>query len=318
MATTVRRRGDAIERESAILPGFAKRPGRSTWVRLLRPYGLILPLVAWWGLIIAYPLVRAVLISFTNSSPLNPTVRFVGPANFAQIFAGGATREAVLFTIVFAVVSTALELTAGTILALLLSRLRRFRWLRGVMMVPWALSEIVVATAGAWFFNSRFGLVDAIFHTALGIRPVWLGDVTLARLAVILMNSWEFTPLVGLFILTALLNVPSELVEQAKVDGASEARTYQYVHWNMIQPIFFGVATFVTAVNIVAFALPYAMTGGGPGTSTSLASYQVYELAIPGLQYASGAALGIVILAMVLITAAIGGTLMRRAERRLS
>ena len=291
---------------------------RRRWARVLRPYALLTPLLVWWGMIIAYPLVRAVVLSLTNASPLNgPTSHFVGLSNFRDIFAGGATTTAVEFTVVFALASTAIEVTAGTILALLLSRLRRFTWLRGVVMVPWAISEIVTATAGAWLFNAQFGMVNGMLHAVFGVRPVWLSNVTLARLALILMNSWEFMPLAFLFILTGLLNVPRELVEQARVDGAGELPTYFYVHWHLVKPLVIGIATFLTAINMVAFALPYTMTGGAPGTSTLLAAYQVYEEAIPGLQYGAGAALGIVILAMVLVVGAVGSILLRRAERRL-
>ena len=287
--------------------------------RVLRPYGYIAPLLVWWGMIIAYPLVRAIYLSFTDSSPLVPTTNFVGLSNFTSIFAGGATTTAFEFTVVFALCSTAVEILAGGILALLFSRLRPgFGWLIGVVMIPWAISEIVTATAGAWLFNGQFGMVNGVLHALFGIKPVWLSNVTLARLALILMNSWEFTPLAFLFILTALTNVPRDLVEQATVDGAGNLKTYQHVHWHIVKPVLLGIATFVTAINIVAFALPYQMTGGAPGTSTLLVAYQVYVLAIPGLQYAQGAALGLVILAMVLVVAGTGGFLLRRAERRLA
>lgn len=288
------------------------------WRRRLRPYALILPLFLWWALIIGYPLVRAVAISLTNSSPLNGQNRFVGLQNFVAVFSGGATTDAVTFTIVFALASTALQMLFGATVAVLLSRLRRFRWLRGVVLIPWGISEIVVATAGTWMFNARYGLVDAIFHALAGIRPVWLSNVTLARLALIIMNSWEYFPLVSLFILTALLNVDRGLVEQAQVDGASKVATYRHVVWHLVKPVVMGIGTFVTAINVVAFALPYAMTGGAPGTSTLLVSYQVYQLAIPGLEYGAGAALGVIVLAIVLVVGTAGGLLVRRAQRRLT
>jgi multiple sugar transport system permease protein len=316
--------GQATEVEAAGAGGLTSvrpRAHRRSRARVLRPYGYIAPLLIWWGMIIAYPLVRAVYLSFTNASPLNGSTgtSFVGLSNFQSIFAGGETTTAVEFTLAFAVCSTVIEILAGTVLALLLSRLRPgLRWLTGVIMIPWAISEIVTATAGLWLFNAQFGMVNGLLHALFDIRPVWLSNVTLARLALILMNSWEFTPLAFLFILTGLTNVPQDLVEQATVDGAGEVKTYQHVHWHIVKPIVLGIATFITAINIVAFALPYAMTGGAPGTSTLLVAYQVYELAIPGLQYAQGAALGLVTLAMVLVVAGIGGLLLRRAERRLA
>lgn len=147
-------------------PPLSARPTttRKRFARLLYPYGLLTPLLLWWGIIIAYPLVRAVIISLTNASPLTPTTSFVGLSNFREVFAGGATTASVEFTAEFAIASTAIELVGGATLALLLSRLRRFRWLRGVVMIPWAISEIVTATAGTWLFNARFGMVNAIFH----------------------------------------------------------------------------------------------------------------------------------------------------------
>lgn len=305
-----------VELEAVV--GASTRRRYPQWGRRLRPYALLLPLLLLWAMIIGYPLVRAVVISLTDSSPLNGSTRYVGLQNFIAVFSGGATTGAVAFTVVFALASTAVEMFLGVALAVLLSRLRRFRWLRGVMLIPWGISEIVVATAGLWLFNSRYGLVDAIFHALAGIRPEWLSTVTLARLALIIMNSWEYFPLVGLFVLTALLNVDRDLVEQAQVDGATELATYRHVVWHLVQPVAVSIGTFVTAVNVVAFALPYAMTGGAPGTSTLLVSYQVYELAIPGLQYGAGAALGVVILAIVLIIGALGGLLIRRAQRRLT
>jgi multiple sugar transport system permease protein len=303
-------------------PGRADQRYRHPLWRRLQPYGLLIPLLVAWGATIAYPLVRVVILSFTNSSPLIHPERFVGLANFTEIFTGGSTggstRTAVLFTLVFALACTTIELTFGSAIAILLSRRGRHTRLLGVIMIPWAISEIVTATAANWLFNAKFGMVDAIFRLVGLPQVVWLSSPTLARVAIIVMNSWEFMPLACLFILTGLTTVPADLIDQAKVDGATEPRIYRHVHWPIVKPVFAGIGTFITAINLVAFALPYAMTNGGPGTATYLLSYQVYELAIPGLQYGGGAALGVVTLILVLIIAAVGGFIVRRADRKLS
>ncbi len=151
--------------------------------RALRPYGYIAPLLVWWGMIIAYPLVRAIYLELYGLVAPGPHDQFSWAYRTStSIFAGGATTTAFEFTVVFALCSTAVEILAGGILALLFSRLRPgFGWLIGVVMIPWAISEIVTATAGAWLFNGQFGMVNGVLHALFGIKPVWLSNVTLAR-----------------------------------------------------------------------------------------------------------------------------------------
>jgi multiple sugar transport system permease protein len=160
-------------------------------------------------------------------------------------------------------------------------------------------------------------MVDDLIARVLPFRPIWLASPTLARIVVIGLDIWKNAPWASLIILAGLQNIPRELYEAAKVDGASAWRTFYSIILPMLAPLIFTLLIFISTYRVLTFDIVYGLTQGGPGTSTSLLSYQVYKLAFTGLFYGYGSAVAVFSFLIVLALCLIFFWFMRRSERAL-
>lgn len=286
--------------------------------RILLAYALIAPAVIWRGAVAIYPFLHTIVQSFTNASPLNFTTHFVGLRNFHTLLTDPVITDTLVFTFVFTVASTALQLIYALGIATILNRAFRGRTIvRAVTLLPWAMPPIVAATAAYWIFNYRYGMIDDLIARVIPLRPVWLADPTMARISVILLDTWKNAPWASIIILAGLQNVPGELYEAARVDGASRWKTFRSVVLPLLAPLLFTLTIFIASARVLTFDIVYGLTQGGPGTSTSLLSYQVYKLAFSGLYYGYGSAIAVFAFLIVLVISLVGFFFVRRSSAAL-
>ncbi len=282
--------------------------------RVLLAYALIAPAVLWRAGVAVYPFLHTIAQAFTNESPLTPVTRWVGLRNFGDMFSDPTVTDTLTFTAIFTVASTALQLVYGLGIATLLNRAFRGRTLvRAVNLLPWAMPTIVIATAAQWLFNSQYGMLDDLIARVVPVRPVWLADPNGARLAVILLDTWKNAPFAAIILLAGLQNISGELYEAARVDGASSWRTFRSIVLPLLAPVLVTLTIFIAAQRVLSFDVVYGLTQGGPGSSTSLLSYQVYKLAFSGLYYGYGAAIAVFAFLIVLAIGLVGYVVLRRS-----
>lgn len=285
---------------------------------ILLGYALIAPAIIWRLAVAIYPFLNTVFQSFTNSSPLAGIPRFVGLDNYIRIFHDPVIVQSLSFTFIFTVASTAIQLVYALAIALLLNRAFRGRgFVRAINLLPWAMPAIVIATASQWMFNSQYGMIDDLIVRVLPFRPIWLASPSLARIVVILLDVWKNAPWAALILLAGLQNVPRELYEAARVDGASAWRTFYSVILPVLAPLIFTLLIFISTYRVLTFDLVYGLTQGGPGNATTVLSYQVYQLAFTGLYYGYGSALAVFAFIVVATLSLIFFLFMRRSERAL-
>ena len=298
------------------LAAVAARRRRRRYInRLLLAYALIAPAVLWRSAVAGYPFVRTILQGFTNESPMAPVTHWVGLRNFVTMFQDPIITDTLAFTAIFTVASTALQLIYALGIASLLNRVFPGRTLvRAVNLLPWAMPAIVIATAAQWIFNSQYGMIDDIIARFVPFRPVWLANPAMARVAVTLLDVWKNAPWASIILLAGLQNIPHELYEAARVDGASAWRTFRSVVIPFLAPLLITLTIFIATYRVLTFDIVYGLTQGGPGTSTSLLSYQVYKLAFSGLYYGYGAAVATFTFLIVLVIGLVGFVFLRRSS----
>ena len=285
---------------------------------LLLGYLLVAPAILWRLAIALYPFLSTIIQSFTNSSPLAGTPRFIGLNNYVRIFHDPVVLQSLSFTFLFTVGSSAIQLVYAMGIALLLNKAFRGRgFVRAINLLPWAMPAIVVATASQWMFNSQYGMIDDLIVRVLPFRPIWLASPDLARLVVILLDVWKNAPWASIILLAGLQNVPRELYEAAQVDGASAWRTFRSVMLPLMMPLIFTVLIFITTSRVLTFDIVYGLTQGGPGNATTVLSYQVYQLAFTGLYYGYGSALAVFTFLVVALLSLVLFVFMRRSERAI-
>lgn len=294
------------------------RVSKATRRRWLLAYLLVAPVLIWRLATSAYPFVETVRLSFRDNSAIRRTDEFIGLANYRTMLDDPDVHAAISFTIFFTVVSVTLQLVLGLGLAELLNREFRLRSVaRAVNLLPWAMSGIVVAMAAKWIFDQNYGLVNDLIWRLTGERPLWLTNVTLARMAVVFTDVWKNTAFMAIIFLGGLQGIPREYHEAAMIDGASRFRAYWSITFPLLLPLIASLALFAAIQRILSFEIVYALTSGGPGNATSLLSYLVYQKAFRGVDFGYASALAIGLFLVVLIVGLIGFAVVRRAWSRV-
>ncbi len=233
---------------------------------------------------------------------------FVGLGNYIEQLTSGNFWAATFRALFFTVVSTGLELMLGLGLALLMDQPLRFRWfLRGIIILPWALPTIVNALMWRWIDNAEYGSLNALL-TQLGLISdyrVWLSNSNTAMWMVIIADVWKMTPLVAILLLAALQTVDRELVDAAMVDGASSFRAFRHVIGPLIMPVVLIVLVLRTMEAFKVFDIIWIMTGGGPANATQTIAIYAYQTAYQGYDFGQGAAIGYLIVLVIMVLAAV-------------
>lgn len=286
--------------------------------RVLLAYLLVTPVLVWRLFTSVYPFLRTFYLSFFDHSPVRRTFDFIGLDNYVALTRDANVSATLSFTFFFTTTSVALQVLLGLGIAELLNQRFRLRNLtRAVNLLPWAMAPIVIATAARWIFHQDFGLVNDIIWRLSGERPLWLVNITSARFAVTLTDVWKNTAFLAIIFLSGLQGIPAELYEAAKIDGSDGVRSYWYITLPLLMPLIISMIIFTAIFRVLSFEIVYALTGGGPGTATSLLSYLVYLEGFRVLNFGYASAIAMLLFFIVLVVGLLGYGLLRRAWERL-
>lgn len=280
-------------RDAHARPGLSGRP----WV----PYAFLAPALVLYGVFLLFPLGRAVQFSFFEWDGLGESV-FVGFDNYVEIARNGQLREAFAHALVLIVFFAVIPLLLGLVLAAILTRaqVHGLGFFRTIIFLPQVIAMVVVAVMWRQIYAPD-GPLNA-FLRAIGLdgaTRAWLGDYVWTLPAVGLIGTWVSTGLVTVLLMAGMSRVPRELYEAARLDGASAFREF----FAITLPSVRGEITVALTLTIVAalktFDLVYVTTRGGPGTSTTVPSYEVYRRAFELGEVGAAAAIGVVLTIIV-------------------
>jgi multiple sugar transport system permease protein len=206
-------------------------------------------------------------------------------------------------------VTVSLELSIGMMLALstywVWGRLTGI--LRAIIIIPWAIPQIIQASIWRWMYNTDVGLIGDLF-VRLGLTeapPLFLANPALARWAVIVAYVWKGASVAAIFLMGGLALVPKELTDAAKVDGARSWRRFWTITVPMIMPTILVTLLFRTMAGLQVFDIIYGLTSGGPGTTTETLSSFSYKYYFKFVQYGRGSAYAVVTFLLVLAASVI-------------
>lgn len=289
--------------------------GKERWT----PYLFILPIALYLLLFQLYPLAQEGVLSFTSTSLLSPQLhQWVGLDNYRRLLEASDFQGVLLTTLVYVVACVVLAILLGLGAALLLDAPFRGRGLaRALVTVPWAAPPVAVALIFVWIFNAQYGVFNWALRS-LGIpagQENWLDTPSLALPAILLTTIWQIFPFAAVVILAALQGVSPELKEAATIDGAGRVRVFRAVVWPTIRPSVTLLALFLTIWSLRRFDLIWLMTQGGPIGATETLVIRLYREAFVFRDLGSGAAVGMVGLAVALAVTLVYFRLAQRAER---
>ncbi|MGJ4953726.1 carbohydrate ABC transporter permease [Bradyrhizobium sp. HKCCYLS20291] len=267
---------------------------RTLAVLLLTPAALLL------AVIIAYPVARLFYTSlFSLSLTSGLPARFVGLENYTLVMEDPVFWETTWNTLLITLITVPGALLTGLALALLANLPFRMKWpVRLALLVPWALPLAFAGLIFAWFFHSEYGIVNDVLRR-LGIQGViWFNSPNWAFAAICLTIIWKTSSFMALLILAGLQTIPRSLYEAADVDGAGRLRQFFEITLPLLKPSIVVALIFRTITSLQTFDIPYTMTGGGPGTSTSTLAMYIHQNTVSFLDLGYGSALAVVMFAI--------------------
>lgn len=261
------------------------------------------PLLLVLGGIVAYPLLYSLWLSFTNFNILRQgQTQFVGLDQYLGLPANEAYVSALVNTLVFVGLAVALELLIGLALALALQQVlpRRGRnALRSFLLTPMFVTPIAVGLMFRFLLNQQLGLIPAML-AQIGVRIDFFGP-QLALFSIVGIDVWQWTPFMLLLLLAGLESLPPQPFEAAKVDGAGTWFTFRTVTLPLMRPVI-AVAVLIRGLDAFkVFEYVFAITRGGPGTTTETLQYQVYRTGFSFFRLGEAAAMAFVLVAIVLL-----------------
>ena len=270
------------------------------------------------SLVCVYPILNGVWLSLTNTSLATQENSFVGVANYRLLLSDELFWNAWRHTVIFTVVSTALETLIGLGMALLLSE--RFvgrSVIRASMLIPWAMPTVVTSKMFGWLFDGQHGVINWLLLSAGLIRANvnWYGSADNALGTIIVADVWKTTPFMALLLLAGLQTVPQSLTEAARMDGTNAWQTFWHVRLPLLASTLLIAGLFRALDAFRVFDLVYVLTGGGPADATETLSTLSYKVLFSTLQFGYGSALSTAMFATEAVLALIFGVFIRRRLR---
>lgn len=259
-------------------------------------YLFLAPAVLWVLIFTIYPLLFSFRLSFFNVR-IGQEEIFVGFANFARAFSDPGVLNAARVTLVFVIGGVALQLLLGILFAVLFNRALPARGLlRTVMTLPLFATPIAVGFLFFTIFYEEGGLINGL----LGLRLPWQSNPDWALFAVMLVDTWQWTPFVFIVILAALQGIPEEYFEAARLESSRAWDHLWHITLPLLQPTIILVLALRIAEAFKVFDIPFTLTAGGPGSSTLVYSMFVYRTGRRFFDFGYASALAFLMLIVVL------------------
>ena len=292
-------------------------PARDRWLA----YGLLAPAFCVVALLVGWPLWVIVQMSLRPGRALELGKLLsqpLGAGNFERVLGAPATWAAFAHSAVYTTGTLVPAFALGLVAALLFHRtFPARRWLRSLLLLPWAVPGVIVSISFLWMFDASFGVVNSVLRRLgwLSTDLAWFVDSNTAMIAVILPTIWKSFPFFVITMLAALQSIPATLYEAVRVDGATAWQQFVHVTWPGIR----GAAMLAVLLNTLwtfrEFDIIFASTGGGPAGATETLGILVYREAFGSFRFGTAAALGVVMLVTALGVVATGYRWLREETR---
>lgn len=287
---------------SVVVPVRAARLRRWFGRDAVWAYAFVAPQVIGLVVFILGPVLVSLAMSFLEINMITIESRWVGLRNYQALLLSREFGLAVWNTLYFTFASVPIAVVVALVVALALAQGVRFETTyRALYFMPTVTSSAVIAIVWAWMLNPEFGLINQMLKM-IGIRgPGWIASLEWAMPSVILVAVWHGFGYNMVLFLAGLKNVPRELYEAAKVDGATAWQRFRHVTLPLISPTTFFIVVISVIGSFKVFDLVFMMTRGGPADATQVLLLRMYQLGFSYLLLGQAAAVSWVLFALILL-----------------
>ena len=266
----------------------------------------VLPGIIWVLAFTVFPLLYSLRLSFFQAKMGIPS-RFIGLQNYVRAFGDYRWQNATFVTVFFVVCSVTLTVGLGLGLALLFHRpIRGQRVFRSLFTMPMFTAPIALGYLGLTIFHEDVGAVNTILR-AVGVEhlPRWFSDIWMARMTIVIVDVWQWTPFCFLVLLAGLAALPDEVFEAAVLDTSSWWDTFRFVTLPLLSPVLFTVFMLRLVEAFKVLDLPFSMTNGGPGAATQTMSFYIYLTGLRNFNQGYASAMAYLLLIVMAIIASV-------------
>lgn len=252
-------------------------------------------------MVLALPLVYSLVTSFFDTNlKYRGLGDFVGLQNYIEVLKDTYFLDSVKTTVIFTFFVVVIEFLVGLGIGLLLNNIRKARnFFFTIIIVPMMITPIAVGLIWRLLLHSDLGIVNHVLTQIGLIGRAWLADASIALKTVMFIDIWQNVPYMVLVILAGLVTLPTEPYEAAAIDGASRLQSFFTLTIPMMIPTFSVVLLLRTITALKTYDLIFVLTRGGPGTTTEVISYHIYQQAFRYLEIGKASAMSYLLLLMI-------------------
>lgn len=275
-----------------------KRPRRRDDTRLALLF--ILPALIGFLVFMVWPLLRGIYLSFTKFNLLTPP-KFNGLDNYVRMAQDPVFWNSLKVTIYYVILNIGIQTIFALVIAVMMQRLTRRTWLRGIVLTPYLVSNVVAAMVFLWILDYQLGIGNKIL-TAIGIdRIPFLSSSAWVIPTIAVINVWRHVGYTALLIFAGLQTIPETVYEAGRVDGAGEVRMFRSITVPLLRPIMALVLIITVVGSFQVFDTVAIATRGGPVDSSRVLQYYIYDMAFGRFQFGYASAMSVALLIMLVI-----------------
>lgn len=269
-------------------------------------YILVLPSLALMLFTTVYPIMGVLYYSLYSYNIVTGEFRFSGLNEYIELLRDPLFLTSIRNTVMFSIAATVLQTILGLIIAVLVNqRIRGKRYIIPILVLPNMFSVVVVSSMWKLMLDYETGLINHILKS-LGFQPLpWLTSMDLALFSIVLIDTWQWTPICFLIFYAGLQSIPRELYEAAIVDGASSVRTFTSITLPMLKPYIALVLLLRSIDTFRLFDKVYLLTGGGPANSTETISLYIFKTGLVFWDIGKASAASFIMLILILAISAL-------------
>nr|WP_296069484.1 sugar ABC transporter permease [uncultured Actinoplanes sp.] len=281
----------------ATIPTARSRPRDDTRLAML----FIAPALLGFLIFMVWPTLRGIYLSFTSFNLLT-SPEWTGLDNYLRMVQDPVFWNALRVTLYYVVLNIGFQTVLALIIAVLMQRLTRRTWLRGIILTPYLVSNVVAAMVFLWILDYQLGIGNRVLELIGADRIAFLADGAWVIPTIAVINVWRHVGYTALLIFAGLQTIPETMYEAGRVDGASEVTMFRRITVPLLRPILALVLIITVVGSFQVFDTVAITTRGGPVDASRVLQYYIYDMAFGRFQfgYASAMSVGLLVVLVVI------------------
>lgn len=277
----------------------------------------IAPATVGFLVFLIWPLLRGIYLSFTSFNLLTPA-RFNGLDNYKRMLLDPVFWNALKVTVEYVIINIGVQTIVALVIAVLMQRLTKSLIVRGIILTPYLVSNVVAALVGLWILDTSLGIGNELLKL-IGIGPIgFFTDGPWVIPTIALVNVWRYVGYTSLLIFAGLQTIPPEMYEAGKVDGATETQMFFKITMPLLRPILALVLIISIIGSFQVFDTVSVTTQGGPVNASRVLQYYIYDMAFGRFQFGYASALAVALLIVLVVVSFVQYRLTRAGQTDLA